>query len=157
MSAEAALVEIDRFVKTFKAFSEVQNSLQALVGLEQNVKELSQLRDSLKDEVNGLTLSKDSLIELTDKLNEIYKNKQDELEASITLWSNGLTAQVYKDVADLQASLTESISVQKKTYSTLQNKSDSISSQIVIQQQTLDDLNSKIVAAQLSIQKLLGN
>ena len=155
-SPMAAIAEIEKYVRVFKAFEEAKASLEVLANIELTTKEYTQVKEDLIVQVEEL---KKEYEQASKDVKEIKAKGKVELSKV-----EEVTKKTAKDILEDARSKGDSILADANAKAveaeiavvSLEDKSKTLSFEIKEKTKQLTELEDKIVSAKISINKILG-
>ena len=155
-SPMAAIAEIEKYVRVFKAFEEAKASLEVLANIELTTKEYTQVKEDLIVQVEEL---KKEYEQASKDVKEIKAKGKVELSKV-----EEVTKKTAKDILEDARSKGDSILADANAKAveaeiavvSLEDKSKTLSFEIKEKMKQLTELEDKIVSAKISINKILG-
>lgn len=156
MSTKAALAEIEKYVKVFKAFENAQYSLQMLDGIEETIKNQTNIKEQLIKEVfsvkEEITQAKRTLADTLEKTKGV--------EQDIVRQAEDFTKAILKDAQLKAESIIASARVEESRINERVNElfkqETLLQKDIQRNTDTLKQLEEKLVKVQSSISSLLN-
>jgi len=156
MNTKAALVEIEKFHRVFKAFEDAKHALESLNSIEQNVKYMEEQKIKLDAEILLLQATETQEKDKISTLKQEYKDKKEKYEEELQTHILTRLKNAEDGIVKRKEEVNSQILVLENTLSRMFAQQTQLQDAITEKSTTLERLENKLAAAQASINKLLG-
>lgn len=153
--AAAALSEIKKFTKVFKAFEEAENAIAVLANLDLVQRELISKQETLTTEIANLEDTKTKWISAIKQAEEKYQQVVSQGETAAEVAGKQEIANAHLKATKIVQIATEKVEEQEKKVVSLQEQSAILAKQIKEQENTLVSLETKIQSAKSYLENLV--
>lgn len=155
-SPQAAIAEIEKFVKVFKAFEYAKESLETLANIEQVTKEQNKAKEVAKQELESILFAVEEAKKLLKDTKEKGKVQLEKVEQAVKDASEGkLEAAQAEALKILSEATTHAKEIEEKVF-VLKNKDTELKQAIKAKEQELTALEAKLDSVKQAINKFLG-